>query len=138
MGAWGFKNFENDSASDWLYYFSEKCTLKFLLKTIKAVQKEKDYLDSDVSSECLAAIESIAIIKGVSSEDIEELEEVNIKKVEKELNQDIYKECIISIDRILSKENNELYELWEESESFEDWKKEVEYLRDRIRTVILK
>jgi hypothetical protein len=132
MGAWGFKHFENDSASDWLYDFSENSTIAFLVETLESILEDK-YLDSDTSSAGLAAIESITLIKGESSEDIEELEGVKIKDIESVLNIDIYKKCIIAIDRILSKENNELYELWEESESFEDWKKEVEYLRDRIR-----
>lgn len=131
MGAWGHKNFENDDASDWLYDFSENNTIDFLIETIEVVFEE-DYLESDISSATLAAIEAIALIKGVSNEDIEELEGVKIKKIEKELNGKIYNRCILSIDRILNKENNELYELWEETESFEDWINEVKNLRNRI------
>lgn len=132
MGAWGISNFENDAAGDWLYDFSENSTIDFLTETIEAVFKE-EYIESDISSATLAAIESIALIKGDSNEDIDELEGVKINKIKKSLNAEIFKKCILSIDKILSKENNELYELWEESESFEDWINEVKDLRNRIQ-----
>jgi hypothetical protein len=37
MGTWGYKTFENDAASDWLYDLEEAKDSDFLLKSIKAV-----------------------------------------------------------------------------------------------------
>jgi len=121
MGAWGIGNFENDSAGDWLYEFGENPTKVFLEKTLKVVFEE-EYLDSDIASEVLASIESITLIMGNSKEDKEDLENIDFDTLKNDFDTVLFDKSIKCIERILEKENNELYELWEESESFEDWK----------------
>jgi hypothetical protein len=128
MGAWGIGNFENDAAGDWLYEFGENPTKEFLEQTLETVFKE-EYLDSDIASEVLASIESITLIMGNSEE---ELENIDFDTLENNFDTALFDKSIKCIDRILEKENNELYELWEESESFEDWKKIVLDLKNRI------
>lgn len=127
-------NFENDSASDWLYEFKENPTKDFLEKTLDAIFKE-EYLDSDVALEALSAIEAITLIKGKSKED-EELENIDFDVLKKEFDSSLYHKSAKCIDRILDKNNNELYELWEESESFEDWKNVISGLKNRIESLI--
>ncbi len=131
MGAWGIGNFENDSAGDWLYEFEENPTKDFLKKTLEAVFKE-EYLDSDIASEALSAIEAITLIMGNSKEDEEELESIDFDVLKNQFNRPLYDKSINCINRILEKSNNELYELWEESESFEDWKHVVLDLKQRV------
>ena len=47
MGTWGFRNFENDTASDWVFYFEENSTIKVIEKTINKVIDEENYLNAD-------------------------------------------------------------------------------------------
>jgi len=131
MGAWGTGNFENDSAGDWLYEFGENPTKEFLEKTLNTVFEE-EYLDSDIASEALSAIEAITLIKGNSKEDEEDLENVDFEALKKDFNKTLFDKSTKCVNRILEKNNNELYELWEESESFEDWKNVVLDLKKRI------
>jgi len=131
MGAWGIKNFENDTAGDWLYDFEENSTIEFLEETLDAVFLEQ-FLDGDIASAALAAMEAVTLIKGNSRENAEEIENVTIKLIEKKLDRNFYNKCIQVIDRILSKENNELFELWEESDLFTEWKNVVSDLKTRI------
>ena len=131
MGAWGIGNFENDSAGDWLYEFGENPTKKFLEKTLDIVFKE-EYLDSDIASEVLASIESITLIMGNSKEDEEELENIDFDTLKNDFDTVLFDKSIKCVNRILEKSNNELYELWEESQSFEDWKNVVLDLKKRI------
>jgi len=116
MGAWGIGNFENDAAGDWLYEFGENSTKEFLEQTLETVFKE-EYLDSDIVSEVLASIESITLIMGNSKEDKEELENIDFDTLKNDFDTVLFDKSIKCIERILEKENNGLYELWEESES---------------------
>ncbi|MDO7135936.1 DUF4259 domain-containing protein [Algibacter lectus] len=131
MGAWGIGNFENYSAGDWLYEFGESPTKVFLEKTLETVFEE-EYLDSDIASEALSAIEAIALIKGNSKEDEEELEGVDFDALKKDFDKALFDKSTKCINRILEKNNNELYELWEESESFEAWRNVVLDLKNRV------
>ena len=45
MGTWGYKTFENDAASDWLYDLEEAKDASFLLKPIKSVNGARGKLD---------------------------------------------------------------------------------------------
>lgn len=134
MGAWGIGNFENDAAGDWLYEFGENPTQEFLKKTLDAIFEE-EYLDSDIASEALAAIEAITLIKGNSKEDKEELEGIDFDTLKNDFDKVIFDKSIKCIDRVLEKNNNELYELWEESESFDDWINTVLDLKKRIKNL---
>lgn len=131
MGVWGVGNFENDSAGDWLYEFGENPTKEFLEKTLNTVFEE-EYLDSDIASEALSAIEAITLIKGNSKEDEEDIENVDFEALKKDFDKTLFDKSTKCVNRILEKNNNELYELWEESESFEDWKNVVLDLKQRI------
>jgi len=133
MGAWGIGNFANDAAGDWLYEFGENPTKEFLEKTLEAVFQE-EYLDSDTASEALSAVEAITLIKGNSKEDEEEeeLENIDFDALKKGFDTTLFDKSIRCINRVLDKNNNELYELWEESESFEDWKKVVLDLKNLV------
>ncbi|CAA0235031.1 DUF4259 domain-containing protein [Tenacibaculum maritimum] len=132
MGAWGVGNFDNDSAKDWLYNFIEHPTKSFLERTLETIFKEK-YLDFDIATEALASIEVISLVMGNSKEDKEELENINIEALKNSFDKILFDKSIKCINRILDKNDNELYELWEESEYFENWKKVVLNLKEQIQ-----
>ncbi|MFB4320859.1 DUF4259 domain-containing protein [Priestia sp. BR_2] len=67
MGAWGVKSFENDSALDWLLEFQdEKDLTKVVIKIFDFMNecKEDEFVDSEISSEVIAAAEIVAALFG--------------------------------------------------------------------------
>ena len=134
MGAWGTLNFENDTALD-LVYEIEEAGANRIKTAIEAVNsKEEDsFLDSDLCSEALAAIEYIAAAKDKASEDFPEDAEEWLTPANKEsllTIRNLIANSKQAIDRI--KHNSELKDLWEESEDFEEWNKVLDELVTRI------
>ncbi len=121
MGAWEITNFANDTAMDWISDFEENSSVSFLLQTILAVF-EDEYLDSDIASEALAAIEVVAAAKGRPASDFpEEIGAVQLASLAASIDAKVIETCKKSIHRIIKEEDNELFELWEESDQGKDW-----------------
>jgi hypothetical protein len=134
MGAWGHLNFENDTALDLVYEIEEKGAdrIKTAIEAINS-REEDGFLDSDLCSEALAAIEYIAAVKDKASEDFPEDAEEWLTPANKEsllAIRDLIKKSTQAIDRI--KHNSELKDLWEETEDFEGWNKVLDGLVARI------
>jgi hypothetical protein len=130
MGAWGIKNFENDSALDWLGDFSENQNAEFIEETLLVVLENEDYLEVDDCSYALAAAEILAALNHHKSSDFPEegLEEILSIHVENltEL-KELAKTTILKI-----KSNSELKELWEESEEYDQWVAVLDDLGKRL------
>ena len=132
MGTWEITNFGNDAAMDWISDFKEDPTVPFLLQTLEAVF-EDEYLDSDIASEALAAIEVVAAAKGRPSSDFpEEIEAGQLTTVAAAIDTKMIETCKKTINRIIKEEDNELFELWEEAGEGQDW---VNIQKDLLRRV---
>ncbi|AEW02879.1 hypothetical protein A4D02_02510 [Niastella koreensis] len=133
MGSWGFTNFDNDTAQDFVAEVEEGGIDRIVsaIEVIKSIDEDA-YLDSDLCAEALAAIEYIATAKGHMAEDFPEDAEdwVNAHKAQLQIIRGIVVKCQQAIDRI--KNNSELKDLWEETEDFENWKKVLDDLNTRI------
>ena len=134
MGAWGHLNFENDTALDLVYEIEEKGAdrIKNAIEAINS-REEDSFLDSDLCSEALAAIEYIAAVKDKASEDFPEDAEEWLTPANKEnllAIRNLIPKSKQAIDRI--QHNSELKDLWEESEEFAEWTKVLEDLATRI------
>lgn len=134
MGAWGHLNFENDTALDLVYEIEEKGTdrIKNAIEAINS-REEDAFLDSDLCSEALAAIEYIAAVKDKASEDFPEDAEEWLTPANKEsllAIRNLIPKSKQAIDRI--QHNSELKDLWEETEDFAEWTKVLEDLATRI------
>jgi hypothetical protein len=134
MGAWGHLNFENDTALDLVYEIEEKGVDR-IKNAIEAVnsREEDSFLDSDLCSEALAAIEYIAAAKDKISEDFPEDAEEWLTPANKEsllAIRNLIPKSKQAIDRI--QHNSELKDLWEETEDFDKWTKVLEDLAARI------
>ena len=134
MGAWGTLNFENDTALDLVYEIEEEGAnrIKIAIEAVNSRQ-EDSFLDSDLCSEALAAIEYIAAAKDKVSEDFPEDAEDWLTPANKEnllAIRNLIANSKQAIDRI--KHNSELKDLWEESEDFEEWNKVLDDLVTRI------
>lgn len=134
MGAWGHLNFENDTALDLVYDIEEKGAdrIKNAIEAINS-REEDSFLDSDLCSEALAAIEYIAAVKDKASEDFPEDAEEWLTPANKEsllAIRNLIPKSKQAIDRI--QHNSELKDLWEETEDFSKWTKVLEDLATRI------
>ncbi|XID91563.1 DUF4259 domain-containing protein [Paenibacillaceae bacterium WGS1546] len=129
MGAWGYGNLENDTVLDWVEELKETQGLSVITEAIEMVFDDND-LDADTASIAIGAIEILAALQDRpgNEEYDEELEEwINQHKGKgKELLQSAQK----ALEKILLE--SELKELWEESESFEDWVKTIKELERRL------
>ena len=131
MGAWGAGHFENDTALDWVYELEESKDEKILWNAIEAVMSE-EYVDSDVAVEALAALEVAAGLKGRQSTDLpEEVEKWLSKNGSLKLPDNYYGRAKEAMEKIIGTES-ELKDLWEESESFDEWLTEVKNLQTRL------
>ena len=128
MGAWGFKNFENDGAADFVYDVfdnGKKVIFQAIQKIVKA--KPDEYLEAPDCEEALAAIEILAAAKNNPSSDcnpdiIKWLQKNDVLKFKNGLfgpKVDLVPLAEKALDRIIN--DSELRELWEESEQFDEW-----------------
>jgi len=132
MGAWEMTNFGNDTAMDWMFDFEKDPTLTLLEETIDSVF-EDDYLDSDIASEALAALEIVAAAGGHRANDFpEDVTVEQLAAIATRITPPFIDDCRKALDRITDPEDNELYELWEEAGHAEDWLNIEKDLRTRL------
>ncbi len=134
MGAWGIGNFDNDTACDWAYELEESSDLSVIQRSIDAVFDD-DYIDGDVGSEAIAAIDTLARLKGkfgVKNSYTETVDRWVLKnKLEPSIN--LIEKSNKAIKAILGK-TSELAELWSDSDEFENWKSEIKLLETRLNS----
>jgi len=133
MGAWGTKSFENDDALDWVYEL-EKCNdPKIFWDAVESVIHE-EYVDSDIATEALAALEVTAAMKGKNTGELpEEVEKWLSENKEIQLPDNFYTRAEEALNKIMGSES-ELKELWEESDSYKDWLDNMQDLISRINS----
>ncbi|XOJ02547.1 DUF4259 domain-containing protein [Paenibacillus polymyxa] len=134
MGAWGYGIFENDDVMDWKADLLDSEGIEFLQESIHKVLEE-EYIESDVASIALGAVEILAALHGKPSNEINTLFEYT-EDLEDWIKQHsgtgIYMKDIAkqAIKRIL--EESELKELWDETEEYHKWESTIKELEKRI------
>jgi len=135
MGAWGVGNFDNDTALDWIHELEKYDDLTFIEETLDSI--DEDYIETDDGEKALIVIEAIASLKGnfsksSYSEDLNKWVETHPLKVSNSL----LERAKFLLDIIIS-DNSELKELWEETNQFDEWSKEIHLLAQRIEYEIV-
>ncbi len=132
MGAWDVDVFKNDPALDWLeefVQFPERSTIDVILDEIL----EEDYIDSWAAEEALAAIEVVTIAKGNSKTKLKQLEKVDFSELNEEIDKKFIVKCTEVLDRIAKRDDeNEIYELWEDTETLPKWLELIKDMRRRL------
>jgi hypothetical protein len=134
MGAWGTGTFDNDTACDWSAALEEVDDLSLVADAMERVLKVGgEYLDSDVSTEALAACEVIARLHGHWGLRNSYTETVDRWVVAHpiEPSAELVEKALATIDRVLSRPS-ELLELWEEGGRNDEWRAAVDHLRQRV------
>jgi len=136
MGAWGVGNFENDDALDWIYDLKSSNDKKLIIKALRNIDDNSEYLEAPDCSEALSAIE---IVAAKHSNNMSGLSDDLIEWVNKK--HGLFKKTItftsddISVSRsVLNKiiNDSELKELWEETDDFDAWKKVQKNLLEKL------
>ncbi|GLB50322.1 DUF4259 domain-containing protein [Neptunitalea lumnitzerae] len=138
MGAWGFKNFENDSAADFIYEIQDNGKSAVRDALLKIVNAKDTYIDASECEEALVSIELIAAAKGQPSDDLPEalqtwLVKNDVLSVRKSLfSKKIAMTSLAERALHIITSTSELKELWEESESLDEWNAVQEDLHKRL------
>jgi len=133
MGTWGYGNFDNDSAVDWLMDFAEESSEAKIRSAFNMIEDSDGIAESMDCEEALVAAEVVAQLCGSTSEDFpeEELEIINSSgfKCSPDL-------TVIAIEIIRKiKQNSELKELWDDSEEAGFWLEAVNELEQRLTEI---
>lgn len=133
MGVWGIKNFENDSAVEFVsgVLKGNKLIIANTIEKILEISKG-DYLDVTDCEEALAAVEFVAAAKGNPSTDMsaEAIAWIKTSNLLQFKDFDLVALSKKVIDRILT--HSEIKELWEEANELQEWEKIMLDLKKRI------
>lgn len=134
MGCWAINSFGNDDAADWIADLVDADDLAPVQAAISAVLTvENGYLEAPDASQALAAAEVVAAAVGNASASASSQEELIewLGRVKPEPNEALVAQAARAIDRILAEES-ELRELWEDTDDYAEWQRDVESLRNRL------
>lgn len=133
MGAWSHEPFGNDTACDWSYGLLEGNDLTPVRTAIRAALDAEEYLDADVASEAVAAVEVLAKILGRGTQADAYTEEVDawVARLSEPADPALLDDARRVIDRVLS-DPSELRELWDESEDAQVWRESLDRLREGL------
>jgi hypothetical protein len=130
MGAWSHEPFGNDTACDWGYGLLEATDLSPVEAALDAViENVEDYLDADLATEALAAIEVLAKLQGKGTQTDAYTKGIDqwVKQHAQKPTAELLAKATQVIERIASADS-ELLELWEESEEAGAWKASLRQL----------
>ncbi len=136
MGAWGVGNFENDDAVDWTCDIGDSKGVKILIRPLRYVASESDYLEAP---DCCQALASAEIIAKALSQDTSALpEEIQVWLKQKKglfgkppaIEKEHASLAAEAVKRIVS--NSELKELWEESGEYDQWVSRQKHLLEAL------
>ena len=133
MGAWGHRNFENDSAMDFVGDFLESPTEVSISDSLSFVidaRAEEEYIEVDEASAALAAAEIVAAIIGRAASDLPKELAAAIGKMSFEPNQKLINRARKAVTVILRE--SELQELWGEGGEPNDWQQVQQELLTRL------
>ncbi|MGR6542574.1 DUF4259 domain-containing protein [Paenibacillus tundrae] len=134
MGAWGTGIFENDDVLDWKADLFDSDDIELIEETIEEVLEE-EYIESDLASNALGAIEVLAALQGKPGQEI-----LNSQSNTEDLYEWIEahkgkgKNLISKAKRAIKKikKDSELQELWEESGEYSSWLNTLNDLESRL------
>lgn len=128
MGAWGLQSFDNDDALDWLAELAESTDISVLKAALVLTE---DYIESPEACNAFAAAEVVLALLGKPRVELpEEAQEwVGHHPLDAK---PLVPLAIQAVTQILG-EDSELKELWEETQDFDAWQRDVQDLLSRLK-----
>jgi hypothetical protein len=132
MGAWGSDSFKNDDASDWVADFCDAPDQTLIANTLSAIANmdADEYLEAPDCSVGIAAAELVAALKSASNPNLSEDTKKCLSSLGIKADPSLVALALKAMERIRT--NSELKELWDESETPEDWYQSVSSLEKRL------
>jgi hypothetical protein len=134
LGAWGLGVFENDTAFDFAADVAEGGGVSAIAQALdRVLSSEGEYLEARHAEEGLAAAEIVARLKGNPGPETAYTASIDtwIKGSQMLVPDELVDKARRSVMRILA-EPSELVDLWAPSEEFDDWKRDVEAVLERL------
>jgi hypothetical protein len=134
MGAWGYGNFDNDSALDWVIELERDDTLNTVETALMAITATEEYLDADECCFALAAAEVVAALVGKPAADLPN-EVTNWVSAHQALDaRPLLDTARRAVQAVLTSEDSELRELAMEADDPAEWEAAVNDLQQRLMT----
>lgn len=130
MGAWGLDSFENDQAQDWLYDLLQTDDLSLLEECLN-IQNLNDGLDECIGTDLIAACEIISALLKKPAKNLPDDARTWVEN-HNALDVSHLKEKSINCLKAVTLDDSGLNQLWQETESYNDWLEKVEAIKDRI------
>lgn len=122
MGAWGYQNFENDSAMDFVGDFRESPTIDLIKEALSLVIEagtEEEYIEADEASAALTAAEIVAVVLGQAAPDAPEELSALVQKAGLTADDKLLEIARKAVMQVLKE--SELRELWAEGGEANEW-----------------
>lgn len=139
MGAWSHEPFGNDTACDWAYELEESEGYEVVEDAFNQIieMSTEEYIDADIGCVAHAAAEVLAksFGRGVEEEDIPEAVEKWLEQNKNKTNPALIPKAIRAL-KLLTSENSELNELWQESDYYTEWTSNIDELKEILSSKI--
>lgn len=123
MGMWSHEAFGNDQACDWAAEVKESTGFTVIEQAFDQViaSQDEDFVDADVGSVAHAAAEVLVHCFGRGTQELDFIDGLNqwIDQLSTQPSAALIQKAIQALD-ILTHENSELDELWQESNDYTD------------------
>ena len=129
MGAWGYGNFDNDDASDWVWELEESSDDTVLKRAFEAVSTG-EYVEAPDCAVALAAAEVVAALREHPVEKLPEGVVAWVSARNATASDELLAVARRAVETILAE--SEMRELWEETEDFAEWQKLLQGLLVRL------
>lgn len=130
MGAWGAGAFDNDDAMDWVAELEGAEDEAVLVAAFEEIPEEAgEYLEAPDCSMAIAAAEVVAALRGKPADDLPEEVSAWVEK------KAAPKQSVVALAKAALKRiaaESELQELWDESDSRDEWHGRIADLQKRL------
>src|SRR6476469_7059069 len=131
MGAWGPRNFENDTARDFAGDYADLPGEALLLSALATALEEEDLMESEVAQEALAAAEIVAAALGKPGSDFPASLQAAVAGLDLGEDSELQEMAQEAVEDVL--EASELQELWAESPEYANWQAVQQDLLNRLQ-----
>ena len=139
MGTWSHEAFGNDTACDWAYELEESVGFSAIDEALNEIidMANDEFIDADIGAVAHAAVDAFARSFGPKSDEEEYPEPVLkwLDHIKNKTNHELIPKALQTLE-ILTGENSELDELWQESEEYDAWVKGIDELKEVLSSKV--
>ncbi len=136
MGAWSHEPFGNDTANDWADELEESSDFSIVEKAFnQIIESVEQYIDADIACEAHAAAEVLAQALGKGTQDDTYTEKIDawLKKLTIKPNDILIPKALRALD-LLTTQDSELDELWQDSDEYSEWTANIDELKELLKS----